>query len=78
MKLKLVDFFTRGIVKIDQVIFEIKGDNYYGKDKIEFQENRIPVHEHILCVMFRVIMRSKSFCLCCEHWSTNSKKVNCP
>lgn len=29
MKLKLMEMFSKGNVKIDQVIFEVKGDNYY-------------------------------------------------
>ena len=46
MTLKVMEMFSKGIVRIDQVIFEVKGDNNYHKDRCKESKSKV-TDEHI-------------------------------
>ena len=41
MTLKMMEMFSKGNVRIDQVIFEVKGDNYYHKDRCKESKSKV-------------------------------------
>ena len=41
MTLKVMEMFSKGIVRIDQVIFEVKGDNNYHKDRCKESKSKV-------------------------------------